>query len=252
MPVATQLLAFGLRQVIDVPPDLVENLVGMAVDVAASAGTAGKVFALVRQRLTDHGETLPKALAAANDRAWQAVAVALAGRASSRRSRSSSPAAHAEGASRTGGSVPVAERHSFPNTTEDFRQACLSELRRARKGGLLVGGPADPDGTARQAAAYRELGRPAGPRRRGQAGGRRGRRRPAGRLRQPGAPAQGDDARRGKRRCWWPRSRSSSSGKSQRNRSCSRPGLHGVAATVGPAGEAFAEVGQGLADMTRS
>src|SRR5436305_8999120 len=79
MAAATQLLAFGLRQVIDVTPDVVDNLAGMAADVAASAGTAGKVIALVRQRLTDHGETLPKALVEANDRAWQAVAVALAG-----------------------------------------------------------------------------------------------------------------------------------------------------------------------------
>ena len=33
----------------------------------------------VAQRLTDHSQKLPKAIAQANDRAWQAVAVAWSG-----------------------------------------------------------------------------------------------------------------------------------------------------------------------------
>ena len=162
MPAATQLLAFGLRQVIEVPPDVVENLAGMAADLAASAGTAGKVFDLIRQRLTDHGETLPKALTAANNRAWQAVAVALAGRGfftsvkeffTERTPRAFHEQVEAFLAQNADG---------FPGTSQEFRRSCLRELRLAEKAGLLAAGNPDPDNWARRAAAFRGLADPQG------------------------------------------------------------------------------------------
>ncbi len=57
--IAEPLIAVGLRSVLSIP---VEG----AID-------------WVKQRFTDHSEALPKAIAAANDRAWQALALALAG-----------------------------------------------------------------------------------------------------------------------------------------------------------------------------
>jgi formylglycine-generating enzyme required for sulfatase activity len=160
MSAATQLLAFGLRQVIDAPPGVAEDLADMAVHVAEAAGAAGKVIALVRQRLIDHSETLPAALARANDRAWQAVAVALAGRGfftpvkeffTGRTPRVLHEQVEAFLAQNAGG---------FPGTSEEFRRTCLRELHQAGKAGLLAAGRPDPDGWARQAAAYRGLADP--------------------------------------------------------------------------------------------
>ncbi len=56
---AEPLICVGLKSVLNVP---VEGAI-----------------AWVKQRFTDHSQMLPKAIAAANDRAWQAVALALAG-----------------------------------------------------------------------------------------------------------------------------------------------------------------------------
>src|SRR5271166_2084136 len=53
------LVSFGLRQV-----------VGESAEMAVK---------LLEQRFTDHSQALPKALSKANDRAWQAIGIALAG-----------------------------------------------------------------------------------------------------------------------------------------------------------------------------
>ena len=53
------LLSFGLRQVFGEGTQFAVNFIA--------------------QRLTDHSQKLPKALVLANDRAWQALAMALAG-----------------------------------------------------------------------------------------------------------------------------------------------------------------------------
>src|ERR1700676_5577666 len=61
---------------------LVNNLIGFGFRqvIGESAGaTAEFVAGFVEKRFTDHSQTLPKALARANDRAWQALSIALAG-----------------------------------------------------------------------------------------------------------------------------------------------------------------------------
>ncbi len=63
MSVVGSLIAFGLRQVVG----------------DAATDSAGQVLAVVRNFLTDHSKALPNALARANDRAWQAVGLALVG-----------------------------------------------------------------------------------------------------------------------------------------------------------------------------
>lgn len=59
MHLVSHLVAYGLRQVI--------------------GESADKIIEAVERRFTDHSQALPKAIARANDRAWQALAVALAG-----------------------------------------------------------------------------------------------------------------------------------------------------------------------------
>jgi tetratricopeptide (TPR) repeat protein len=73
MTVVGSLMAFGLRQVVGDCADQVVDYTGQFVPYA------GPIFTAVRKRLTDHGQALPAALFRANDRAWQAVGLALAG-----------------------------------------------------------------------------------------------------------------------------------------------------------------------------
>ncbi len=61
---------------------LVGNLIGFGLRQALgadAASTAEKVVSVVEKHFTDHSQTLTTALARANDRAWQALNIALAG-----------------------------------------------------------------------------------------------------------------------------------------------------------------------------
>ena len=162
MPAATQLLAFGLRQVIDVTPDVVENVAGMAADVLASAArparsspwfgsasptTARRSPRRWRRPTTGPGKRWP----------WR-----WPGAASSPRSRSSSPAARRKALHEQVEAFLAQNADGFPGTSREFRQTCLRELRQAEKAGLLAAGQPDPEGWARQAAAYRGLADPQG------------------------------------------------------------------------------------------
>src|ERR1019366_9660271 len=71
MSLVGNLIGFGLRQVIGaVAGDNAGTLVG---------NVAGPVIKLVEQHFKDHSQTLPKALAKANNRAWQSLSIAIAG-----------------------------------------------------------------------------------------------------------------------------------------------------------------------------
>ena len=73
MNVVGTLVAFGLRQVIGDTADQVVDYAGQALPYARP------VFTAVKKCFTDHSQALPHALARANDRAWQAVGLALVG-----------------------------------------------------------------------------------------------------------------------------------------------------------------------------
>ena len=73
MNVVGTLVAFGLRQVIGDAADQVVDYAGQALPYARP------VFVAVKKCFTDHSQALPHALARANDRAWQAVGLALVG-----------------------------------------------------------------------------------------------------------------------------------------------------------------------------
>src|SRR5262245_9905056 len=118
MPVVNALVFFGLRRVLG---DGIEKVIGGFVD-----------------RYRDHSQALPRAVAAANDRAWKALGVALAGdgfldqvklvfvggdtRALREQVR------------------PLLEHSAahFDQAPAAFRKACLAELRSARDMGLLA------------------------------------------------------------------------------------------------------------------
>ena len=61
MSLVGKLIGFGFRQVI------------VAEAGNETSKIAGTVLHLVERHFTDHSQTLPKALARANDRAWQAL-----------------------------------------------------------------------------------------------------------------------------------------------------------------------------------
>lgn len=145
-PIVTKLLALGLRQVIgDTAMDL-----------------AGGVVGLVRQRFTDHSMALPKALATANDRAWKALAIALAGDQFLDRIRMWFASSDDNGLREQVRRFLDSKPFPFEGTAADFRQACLADLQKARKTKILTPDPTqlDVEEVARQAADFQRFSDP--------------------------------------------------------------------------------------------
>ena len=148
MSLVTQLVGFGLRQVI-----------------GDSAGDIAGFVAAVEQRFRDHSRTLPKALEQAHNRAWQALGVALAGDGLLDRVRVLFASGDDKGVREQVQLFLKSNVVSFDGTPAAFRQACLDELRRLRKSGLLstqAGSPADIARIAQQAAGFRRHTDPQG------------------------------------------------------------------------------------------
>ncbi len=129
------LIAFGIRQVLDIAID----------DVRAA----------VEQRFTDHSQTLPRALARANERSWQAVGVALAGDGFLDRVKVFFASGDDRGIREQVRLFLQDSAVSFDGSPAEFRDACLRDLKNARKSGLLAAGQLLPAEIARQAAAFR-------------------------------------------------------------------------------------------------
>jgi hypothetical protein len=109
MSQVSPLIAYALRQVI--------------------GDSADTVVGAVERYFTDRGRALPQALHKADESAWQALAIALAGdtkgiRDEIRRFLNGKP-------------------FSFEGTPDEFRKVCLVELKQARKDGLLSAEQAD-------------------------------------------------------------------------------------------------------------
>ena len=120
MSLVTQLIGFGLRQVI-----------------GDSADDVGQVVGVVEQRFRDHSRTLPKALEQAHNRAWQALGVALAGDGLLDRVKVFFASGDDKGVREQVQVFLKSNAVSFDGTPAEFRQACLDELKRLRKSGLL-------------------------------------------------------------------------------------------------------------------
>jgi hypothetical protein len=132
-----------------------------AVGLRAGGEAAVAVAGFLAERFTDDSQRLTKALADANDKAWKALEVALAGESFWERCQ----AAVARAEDRAFGRqvrafLDAAPLAGLPGHGPEFRQVCLLELRAARKAGLLTGGGLDPRQLARQAGAFARFAEP--------------------------------------------------------------------------------------------
>ena len=108
MSLVTQLIGFGLRQVI-----------------GDSADDIGQVVGIVEQRFRDHSRKLPKALENAHNRAWQALGVALAGDGLLDRVKVFFASGDDKGVREQVQVFLNSNAVSFDWTPIEFRQACL-------------------------------------------------------------------------------------------------------------------------------
>jgi uracil-DNA glycosylase family 4 len=152
MRISANLCALALKQ-----------LVGgacRAVGVEAGEGAVQGVVGFLMRHFTDHSKALLAALESSNERAWKALEVALAGDSLLDRCKlalaSGEDRAFREAVRPFLDSCSLAEMQG----RDAYRQACLAELRAARKAGLLAGGALEPAGLARQAGAFARYARP--------------------------------------------------------------------------------------------
>jgi formylglycine-generating enzyme required for sulfatase activity/tetratricopeptide (TPR) repeat protein len=139
MSVVHHLVAYGLRQVI--------------------GESAEHVIETVQRRFSDHSRALPKALARANDRAWQALAVALAGDGWLDSLHVFFASGEAKGFREQVRSFLEGKPLPFETTPAAYRKACLGELKQARKSNLLSA-DADSASVVEQAASLRRYSTP--------------------------------------------------------------------------------------------
>ncbi len=140
MSLVKHLVAFGLSQVVD--------------------GIAEPIADAVERRFTDHGQALPKALNRANDRAWQALGVALAGDGLLDRIKVFFASGDDRGIREQVELFLKSSSTGFGEAPLEFRQSCLVELKQARKAGLLSAENVPPGEVARRAADFRRYTEP--------------------------------------------------------------------------------------------
>jgi hypothetical protein len=109
---------------------------------------------LLAAHFTDHSQRLIKALRSANERAWKALELALAGESFWRRCRSA--CARAEDRAFRDQVRAFLDAAPLPGPAGDaaFRADCLRELRAARAAGLLSSGGLDLQRLAHRAGAF--------------------------------------------------------------------------------------------------
>src|ERR1022692_4915391 len=146
MSLVGNLIGFGLRQAIGVVAgDDAGQLTGVA---------AVNVMHLVEQYVTDHSQTLPEALARANDRSWQALSFALAGDGVFGKIKLFFASSDDKGIREQVRLFLQDKSIGFEGTSADFRTQCLTELNQARKIGLLAIQSLSPNDLARQTASF--------------------------------------------------------------------------------------------------
>lgn len=138
--------------VLAVRPVLAGICQAAGVDPGSSAVEA--VVALLANRFTDHSQRLVLALQRANERAWRALEIALAGDSWWDRIKVSlarrEDQAFRDQVSAFLHATPLA---GLPSHGPEFRQQCLRELRAAHKQGLL-GGSLQPAALAAEAGQF--------------------------------------------------------------------------------------------------
>ncbi len=115
---------------------LVANLVCFGLRQALGDGVE-RILDPIGERFRDHTRALPRALARSNDRAWQALAVALAGDGLVDQVKLLFASTDAKTLREQMRPFLLHSAAYFDQTPTAFRKACLSELHAARKEGLL-------------------------------------------------------------------------------------------------------------------
>jgi formylglycine-generating enzyme required for sulfatase activity len=132
---------------------LVGALCGLGLRV--TFGDAGEgvreVFDTIRDRFEDHSQALPRALERANDQAWQALAVALAGDGFFDHVKRLVTGGDARGLRERVNNLLSRHAASFDQTPRAFRHTCLAELEQARRSGLLSAKGITADEASKQA-----------------------------------------------------------------------------------------------------
>ena len=197
MSVFLSLSTFALRELI----------AGACETVGFKAGgeVTDVVVGFLTERFTDHSQRLTAALQSANEKAWTALEIALAG--DSLWERCKVAVARAEDKAFAQQVRTFLDAAPLPELAgkSAFRQKCLEELRAARKARTLSGDKPDPRQLARQAAEFARFGDPASlVEAEWRMAGGHGGRDEAGGLRQPGlahgTAAPAGDARPGRGR----------------------------------------------------
>jgi hypothetical protein len=143
MGLLQNLSVLALRQVIDGASE--------AVGIKSAAG----VIDFLADRFSNHSQRLIVALQTANEKAWKALEMALAGeslwsRLWNRLGRGEDPALHQQIRAFLDADTPESARADFAG----FHQQCLLELRKARTENVLGGGSLDPHQLAHQLGAF--------------------------------------------------------------------------------------------------
>ena len=146
MSLIGNLIGFGLRQVIGaVAGEDAEKMAGKAV---------GPVIEFVEKRFADHSKTLPNALVKANDRAWQALSIALAGDTFLDKIKVFFASGDDKGIREQVRLFLQDKNIGFEGVPAAFRKQCLTELKAAKKAGLLNARNFLPNEVARQTASF--------------------------------------------------------------------------------------------------
>lgn len=152
MAIVQQLSALAVRQVL--------GGICQAAGVETGPSAVETVVGLLVNRFTDHSQRLDRALQRANERAWRALEIALAGDSWWDRIKVSlakrEDQAFREQVSAFLQATPLAGLSSHG---PEFRQQCLRELRAAHKQGLLRGA-LQPAALAREAGQFARFADP--------------------------------------------------------------------------------------------
>jgi serine/threonine protein kinase len=142
---------------------LVGNLIGFGLRQTVGADavcTAENVVGAVEKHFTDHSQTLPKALARANDRAWQALSIALAGDGFLDKIKVFFASGDDKGIREQVRLFLQDKNIGFEGTSADHRKHCLVELKTAKQTGLLTAQNVSPHDVARQTATFQRYADP--------------------------------------------------------------------------------------------
>ena len=152
MSLVGKLIGFGLRQVIGA---VAGNDAGQMAGKAADS-----IIPLVEHHFADHSTTLPKALTKANDRAWQALSISLAGDGFLDTIKVFFASSDDKGIREQVRLFLQDKTIAFEGTSADFRKKCLAELYQAKKASLLTAQNLSPNDVARQTANFQRYADP--------------------------------------------------------------------------------------------